>query len=256
MAKIFLLLFTVLLSSFVSAASCTDSDKGPVNLKDVAEFIVVGGVTADDFKGKADACVRSESSDKKVDESDWLREYYCSGALALSKTFKCKDFGFDKCAHDDDGRGRCVGGKAKDVSKETVKAASAKPKVDFYCGTVPMKRSDAECYPPGKLCIKNRSAGECGKDCKCVIAGDSDEESEEAPEESNDVSEEKNEEKGEASLEIEVPPQDTGSKTPPKEAKKVEKKDSPVKQTVTLRVIAAISHGVKKAWGGLWGLFS
>ncbi|MBI4141356.1 hypothetical protein HY484_00355 [Candidatus Woesearchaeota archaeon] len=248
MRKLFLLLFTVLLASFVFAGKCTDSDKGPVDLKDVAQFLAVGGLTTDDFKSHEDRCVRSEFSDRAVDKDKWVREYYCSGGLALSKSFKCSDYGFDVCVKDEDGRGYCYGGKAKEVPKDNKTKVVEKPKVDFYCGDVPMKRSDAECYPPGKLCVKNRLPGACSKSCKCVVVDAGDEE-----EETEEQSEEKNGEKPEAGLEIKVPLQEKVSTTPPKQA---EKKEVPVKQGFTLKIIAGVSNTVKKAWSGLWGLFS
>lgn len=247
-----LFLFMIVFSMFVSAGTCTDSDKGPVNLKDVAGFIAVGGVTTDDFKSHEDRCVRSEFSDRSVDKATWIREYYCSGGLALSKSFKCADYGFNECVKDDDGRGHCSGGKAKEVVNEIKKAEPEKPKIDFYCGSVPMKRSDAECYPPGKLCIKDRLPGECSSACKCVTVNADEEESSEEPETNVEKTQEP-EEKSEAGLEIKVPPQEKVSTTPQKQ---VEKKEELVKQTVTLRVISALSNSVKKAWHGLWGWFS
>ena len=57
-------------------------------------------------------------------------------------------------------------------------------------------------------------------------------------------------------MEIEVPPQKGVSTEPPKTAeKKSEPEESPIKQTVTLKVISAIAHGFKSAWSKIVGFF-
>ena len=66
------------------------------------------------------------------------------------------------------------------------------------------------------------------------------------------------EEKSEASIDIIVPKQDDVSANKSELVKAAEKKsseESPIKQTVTLKVISAVANGVKKLWSGFLGLF-
>jgi len=250
-------IFVVLLSVSVYAGSCTDSDNGPVNLRDVASFLIAAGKTTDQFGSHGDVCLSYELSNKKVAEGPWLREYYCVGGLSMHKDFKCADFEFQNCVSDDKGS-YCKTNKPVEKSSAKTVAVEKKPVVDFYCGDKVMNRADAECYPPGKLCVKDKLAGQCSSNCKCAIVGKKQAEMQSSEAVSSVSSEKeiaKTSSNSEASLEIKVPEQKGVSTTPPaKEENKVEA-ESPIKKTVTLKVISAIASGVKGLWFKITGLF-
>ena len=76
------LLFVLLLFiPLVFSATCTDSDKGPVEMNDVAAYVTTPGTAQDQFGTRKDVCVESELGRKSVEEGGWLREYYCFGAI-------------------------------------------------------------------------------------------------------------------------------------------------------------------------------
>ena len=254
--------FSILLAVFVGAG-CTDSDGGPVDIKKPAAYLVVPGNTADTFKTYSDSCVKTELSDKKVSESPWLREYYCSeSGLAKHKDFKCADYDSELCISDDRGS-YCKSDKPVSTLSSSSSSVKKEKKqlADFYCGSKVMNRADAECYPPGKLCVKDRMPGECSASCKCIPVGSKSEKSRASSEKKSvevkkEQPEEESEQKPKASIDIIVPAQTGVSASHPE--KVVEKKSaeaSPIKQTVTLRVVFAVANGVKKVWSGIIGLF-
>lgn len=258
-AVMILLLSIFAQSVFAGSGSCSDSDKGPSNLKDVSDYLLVPGTAKDPFSTKSDACVRTEFSEKKVQEGQWLREFYCVGAMAMHKDFKCADFGFEKCVTDDTGS-YCKSNKPKTAAAQ-ITTSQKKPVADFYCGTKVMNRADAQCFPPGKICIQDRMPGQCSNDCKCILIGNkSDKEATKEVEEkvvNKVVSKETPKEtpKSDASLEIKVPKQKGVSTEPVVVQEKKEVDNSPIKQTVTLRVISGIANGVKSVWAKIAGIF-
>lgn len=235
----------LLTAPFVFAGACTDSDGGPVDVSQAAAYVTIAGTVNDQFGVRKDFCVDREQGRKAVTEGVWLREYYCFGAINKHRDYKCSDLGFEKCVTDAEGVGYCKR-KAGDTTPQPVtKKVSL---ADFYCGGVPMNRADAECYPPGRLCVKDRLPGECSDDCKCSTITSDDEDT---PEE--ETGEELAEDAGESTgNENEVTPAPTRTVAP------VEKKPSPtptkileaspIKQTITLRVIASIAHFFKSVW--------
>ena len=216
MKRAFMIVVLLFLSVFAASAlagsgSCSDSDKGPSNLKDVSDYLLVPGTSSDPFSTKSDVCVRTEFSEKKVQESQWLREFYCVGAMAMHKDFKCSDFGFEKCITDDTGS-YCKSNKPKTAASQTI-ISQKKPVADFYCGSKVMNRADAQCFPPGKICIQDRMPGQCSNDCKCILIGKkSGEESSKEKVVQKETPKEKP--KSDASLEIKVPEQKGVSTAP------------------------------------------
>lgn len=258
-----MILFSLLFAVFVGAG-CTDTDGGPVDIKKPANYLLVPGTTVDTFKTSSDVCVREELSDKKVSESPWLREYYCSNGLAKHRDFKCTDFDFELCVTDGTGS-YCKSDKPVSKSASSSSSAVKKDKAilaDFYCGSKVMNRADAECYPPGKLCVKDRLPGQCNNNCRCVSVGGKSDESAGAEkkvvEGSGDSAEKPVDSvKPEASLDIVVPKQGGVSANKSELENSAGKKfeESPIKQTVTLKVISAVANGARKIWGRFLGLF-
>lgn len=261
-----LVVVAIVISQGVYAA-CTDSDGGPLsNFKDIGKFLLTPGVTVDSFKTYKDVCVRNELSDKKVDHGEWLREYYCDNGLAKHKDFKCSDYEFEECVTDDKGS-YCKSNKpvaaSSSSSSSSSSSASKKPLADFYCGTKVMARADAECFPPGKLCVKDKLPGQCNSNCKCVLVGKSAEKEAEKVVDKSSAAETAAEKPAAAKTahkEIASESQKTesapSSSVPEASKEKTqESSESPIKQTITLRAIAAIASGARKIWGSIAGLF-
>ena len=259
---IFLSMMFLFSAVAVFGGSCTDSDRGPVDIADVAPFISQPGTSIDQFKTYKDVCVREELSDRKVSASPWLREFYCAGAIAKHKDFKCSDFGFENCITDDKGS-YCKSNKPSAVQQSSSASAPKKAVADFYCGNKVMNRADAECYPPGKICIKDKLPGQCSSVCKCVVIGkykDAASEAGKEPVEKSDASSASEKTKTVASLDIIVPSQEKmqeseSEKTEMKEAAADKKEAQVIKQTVTLKVTAAVANTARSVWSKITGLF-
>lgn len=248
---IVLLAVLAALSATIVQAGCTDTDNGPLSdLKDVSKFLTLPGTAVDQFKTYTDACVAKQFSDKKTTEGEWIREYYCAQGIAKHKDYKCVDFGFVKCTSDSDGA-YCKSNNP--TISQPAKVQKAKKQIaDFYCGNKIMDRAKAECYPPGKICVKDKLPGQCSSDCKCALLTPKTEEPEKEATESKEETPETEEK--EASIDIIVPEQEN-VKTATEKKIEEKKEETPIKQTLTLRVISKIASTAKKIWSGITGLF-
>ncbi|MBD3361781.1 hypothetical protein GF358_03235 [Candidatus Woesearchaeota archaeon] len=146
-AYIVCILFLV---SFVSADLCTESDDG----KDYVEagYVKYGVIKYDDL------CVLSPDADMRVEEGQYLKEYYCDDDKREHKIVDCVREGFEKCK-----AGRCVSSSGN-VSQSSQPAAPVGP----VCGNK-IVESGEDCDPPTKICYKGSDIGLCSVNCKCEI---------------------------------------------------------------------------------------
>ncbi|MBI4017243.1 MAG: hypothetical protein HY363_06145 [Candidatus Aenigmarchaeota archaeon] len=158
------------------AATCTDSDEGPIDPSYPKEFLSKHGNTTVAKTVLSDYCMR-EKNGVKIKEGEWIKEYMCIGNLAVSKDYKCSDYGYDKCISDK-GLAGCVKSGQTSITTPTVTAATpvnatkpkkTKVKLLPQCGDKQIQQDRGEeCDPPGRLCVDaDGFAGMCEKDCKC-----------------------------------------------------------------------------------------
>ena len=165
--------FAVVLTFQVIAATCTDSDEGPVDPSYPKEFVSKPGNTTVAKTVLSDYCMR-EKNGVKIKEGEWIKEYMCIGNLAVGKDYKCSDYGYEKCVSDK-GLSACVKTGQTTVAAPVAKPANVttpkKPKVKLQpqCGDKQIQQDRGEqCDPPGRLCVDpDGFAGMCEKDCIC-----------------------------------------------------------------------------------------
>jgi hypothetical protein len=174
MKKVFLLgflIFVFLFSIFSYAEDeeviptptnlCSDSDDGPVHGRNPSsEVLTTRGSTKYGLNSVFDVCVVSMDADVQIEESFFLKEYYCHNDKREFEIYDCRKFGFEKCIE-----GVCVGtgSSSEDSSNipETVERRS-------HCGNQYLEEDlGEECDPPGSLCLDGDYYGICLDDCTC-----------------------------------------------------------------------------------------
>lgn len=143
----------VFLVSFAAADLCKESDDG----KDYAEQgYVKYGITKYE-----DLCVLSPDKDMRLEESQYLKEYYCDKDTdeRKHKIVDCSREGFDKCKN-----GRCV----SDSSQQDSSQPATPVYTGLECGNKKVETGE-DCDPPTKICYVGSDIGLCSDTCKCEI---------------------------------------------------------------------------------------
>ncbi len=156
MKRILILIMVLFLAATATAQLCEETDNGiDYDNKGSVKY----GVTT-----LEDTCILSKHTEMSVEESVWLKEYYCDNDQRKSDTIDCTREGYLKCA-----LGVCTGKENVTAQKEAEQAAQPK------CGNdVVDSDLGEECDPPGKICFADGGYGQCDEYCKCPLEiGDS-----------------------------------------------------------------------------------
>ncbi|MBI4148066.1 hypothetical protein HY490_02135 [Candidatus Woesearchaeota archaeon] len=164
----------ILLTLPVFAATCSDSDDGPIDPAYPKDYINKPGNATFGKNSFSDYCMKEKGSIKQSD-GPWIKEYMCLNTLAIGKDYKCSDYGYEKCITTN-GLAACVSAGQKTISALSPKnvtntTTAPKPKVKLapQCGDKIVQKDRGEnCDPPGRLCIDaDGDAGLCEKTCTC-----------------------------------------------------------------------------------------
>lgn len=157
-AYIICVLFLV---SFVSGDLCTESDNGKEY--DEQGYVKYGVTRYEDL------CVLSPDTDLRVEEGQYLKEYYCTDDDQRDhKIVDCTREGFDKCK-----AGECVGSQSSSSSHTTTPVYTGPE-----CGNKKVETGET-CDPPTKICYVGSDIGLCSATCQCEIKISSEDSSDE-----------------------------------------------------------------------------
>ena len=109
------ILLLVLPNTF--ALICTDSDKGPLNIKEPLPYAATIGTTKDSNTTKTDTCIDKKNG-LPSSKGMWLREFYCEDNKVKSTEYMCLSLNYDEC-----NKGRCAkfGEKIETTQKQKSK---------------------------------------------------------------------------------------------------------------------------------------
>lgn len=165
--KMLIVCILALLSIGAAAQTCADTDGGGSDDTHTEAITEKGEVTYG-ITTKEDTCLSSQEG-FSVNQSQWLREYYCGGnpEQRKSKVYDCVRLGYSGCED-----GACVDTSSSNTSATTTQTTQTYTQTNHCGNDIVEKDKGEECDPPGSICFGRTSAqyGSCQADCTCKIA--------------------------------------------------------------------------------------